>query len=249
MVHRDIMARSLWFFAAVFLTGVSLATIISLFAARYGGFEQPTVIVANALLVAIAVTLPLAALTAQHDYQLRVHRRLLETMASTDPLTGVLNRRTFEIAAEEEMARMRGTAQGAAVLMFEIDGFRAVRDRNGSVFADRALGSIAQAAHLELRSPFDKLARWGDDRFVILLANVSTREARIVADRLRNTIAKHTVRQGRFEDTLTASFGYALLQAEGAVPEAIASAGRALCRARDAGGNSVMGAATLQAVA
>lgn len=249
MANRDLMFRSIWFFVAAFLTGVSLATVICLIAIRFGGFENPAVIVANALLVAVAVTFPLAALTAQHDYQLRVHRRLLETMASTDPLTGVLNRRTFELAADEQLMRMRRMGRSAAIAVFEVDSFRSLRQSKGQRLADRTLASIAQLAHYELRSPFDRLARWGEDRFVILLADVGVMETRSVCERLRAAVEAYRVDMDGETASTTVSFGFALLAPDGAADNAILAASKALKEARDLGGNTIIGGARLSAVA
>ncbi len=249
MAHRDLILRSIWFFAAAFLTGVSLATVICLLVIRFAGFENPAVIVANAVLVAVAVTFPLAALTAQHDYQLRIHRRLLETMASTDPLTGVLNRRTFELAVEEQLMRMRRMGRSAAIAVFEVDGFKALSRNRGKRLADRTLASIAQLAHFELRSPFDRLARWGEDRFVILLADVGVSETRAVCERLRAAVEAYRVEMDGETAQVTVAFGFAPLDTDGEAENAILAAGKALKEARDMGGNTIVGGAQLSAVA
>jgi len=249
MAHRDLILRSIWFFAAAFITGVSLATVICLLAIRFAGFENPAVIVANAVLVSVAVTFPLAALTAQHDYQLRVHRRLLETMASTDPLTGVLNRRTFELAAEEQLMRMRRLGHSAAIAIFEVDGFKSLGRARGKRMADRTLASVAQLAHFELRSPFDRLARWGEDRFVILMADVNVSEARAVCERLRCAVEGCRVELDGETAEVTVTFGFAPLEADGEAENAILDASKALRKARDMGGNTIVGGPKLSAVA
>lgn len=103
--------------------------------------------------------------------------------AETDDLTGLLNRRAFTAAAEREHELAARTGADLSVVLIDLDGFKAVNDREGHAAGDQLLADLAHAWHGALR-PADILARHGGDEFALLLPATSADGAGHVVDRL-----------------------------------------------------------------
>jgi diguanylate cyclase len=103
--------------------------------------------------------------------------------AGTDELTGLPNRRTLLTAAERQLAR----SGSAALLLLDLDGFKAVNDGLGHAAGDELLRRIGQVARQELR-PDDVLARLGGDEFAVLLPDTGAAAAEECARRLRAVV-------------------------------------------------------------
>jgi len=120
-------------------------------------------------------------------------RRKLELelmrQASTDPLTGIGNRRHFFELAEHELARCRRERSALSLLLIDIDEFKSINDRWGHDTGDAVLKSMALACKAELRAA-DVLARVGGEEFVVALPATDAVEARVIADRLRRILAE-----------------------------------------------------------
>lgn len=104
--------------------------------------------------------------------------------ADTDPLTGLLNRRAFVAAAEREHELAARTGADLAVVLIDLDDFKAVNDRDGHARGDQLLADLARAWRGVLR-PADLLARHGGDEFALLLPATSEDGAEHVVGRLR----------------------------------------------------------------
>jgi diguanylate cyclase (GGDEF)-like protein len=115
----------------------------------------------------------------------RVERLVAELRlaASTDPLTGLLNRRAFRERAMRELARARRTGEPFAALLIDVDRFKQFNDREGHVAGDEALVALARELTRGLRE-IDTLARIGGDEFAVLLPDTGTEGAHATAERL-----------------------------------------------------------------
>ncbi len=115
----------------------------------------------------------------------RVERLVAELRlaASTDPLTGLLNRRAFRERAMRELARARRTGEPFAALLIDVDHFKQINDREGHVAGDEALVALARELTGALRE-IDTLARIGGDEFAVLLPETGAEGAHATAERL-----------------------------------------------------------------
>lgn len=169
----------------------------------------------------------------------------LRRMATTDPLTGLWNRRRFMELSEGELSRLRRYGRPVSVLMLDIDHFKAVNDTNGHAAGDEALCLLADLCRAELRET-DHLGRLGGEEFAVLLPETGLDEAADVAERLRQRLAA-----GAFPLPcgvtlrMTVSIGVAsCAEDDTTVDGALGRADRALYRAKNGGRNRVAVEAT-----
>jgi two-component system, cell cycle response regulator len=167
-------------------------------------------------------------------------------LALTDPLTGLYNQRYL-------MRHLRGllaAGQGhdIAVLMLDVDHFKAVNDAYGHAAGDMALRAIADALRSNTRA-FDSLARYGGEEFVVVMPGAGLQEAACAAERLRAAIEATPVAWlSGSPERLTVSIGVAASGEQPATPEALLrAADLALYQAKRAGRNRVETATSLAA--
>ena len=131
----------------------------------------------------------------------------LESQASTDPLTGVLNRRAIERYADQLIAACAHAGDPLCAVVVDLDRFKSINDEFGHHRGDETLIAVANALSLGIRKG-DLLARMGGDEFVIVLPHCSVQRARALAEELRKAIG--ALRIGVEQPTgITASFGIA----------------------------------------
>ena len=108
----------------------------------------------------------------------------MRQQADTDQLTGLLNRAGFRAAAEREHALATRTGLPLAMVVLDLDGFKAINDRSGHAAGDRTLADLAVGWKSTLRA-CDILGRHGGDEFVLLLPATTPAQAEVALDRLR----------------------------------------------------------------
>lgn len=138
-------------------------------------------------------------------------RGKLEAQAATDPLTGALNRRGIEIAAEQRILACRKDHQPLSAMVIDLDDFKRVNDTFGHHCGDATLIAVAACLQRGMR-PRDLLARIGGDEFAVILPNTPHAEALDITERLRSSIAATEIIYGQIRTRVTASFGVAQLQ-------------------------------------
>jgi len=104
--------------------------------------------------------------------------------AGTDPVTGCMNHRAMRRRLNEEIGRATRTDGRLACLLIDLDNFKLVNDRNGHSAGDALLREVAQSLMGEFRA-FDRVARYGGDEFVVILAGADLESAAIAAERAR----------------------------------------------------------------
>jgi diguanylate cyclase (GGDEF)-like protein len=158
--------------------------------------------------------------------------RTHETLASTDALTGCPNRRAFLERLGGAIASA-GTGPRSAVCLIDLDGFKAVNDRDGHAAGDAALVAVTEALTGAVRES-DIVARLGGDEFAVLAAVSATVDADELAERLRTAVAEAGRHCG-----VTASVGVALVDRADDVNLLLHRADAAMYRAKTSGGNRV----------
>ncbi|MBT9370656.1 GGDEF domain-containing protein [Rhizobium sp. CSW-27] len=138
------------------------------------------------------------------------------TAAEQDPLTGLLNRRGFELQLENP----RIAAEGGAVIMADIDFFKRINDRFGHMAGDMVIAEFARLIG-DNAVPDMICARYGGEEFVMLLPSASLTEAQVRAEVLRRTLASRHWSFDADGGPITASFGVAAI---GKGPDAIRAA-------------------------
>lgn len=184
----------------------------------------------------------LAAMAWVFAGQFRAVQARLQRSAASDPLTGLLNRRSWRDQAESLLARRRQQGRGgAAVLIVGVDHLRAINDQHGHATGDQVLGAVAAALQHGLRER-DLLARWGGDQFIALLTSGDGHTVRMVGERLRALVQAATVRVPENAEvlSLTASMGLCEMGPDEPLDAAIARADQALAEAKRAGRNRVV---------
>jgi len=132
----------------------------------------------------IVAKLRSAARRIEMERKLRLENEELQTLALTDELTGIANRRAMFRAADEIL----GAGQLLTVVLFDLDHFKQINDTYGHLMGDRILADVAACLKANTRVG-DVIARYGGDEFVLLLPATNTAEARQITDRIRDAIA------------------------------------------------------------
>jgi len=146
---------------------------------------------------------------AQDITERRLYENQLRHMADHDPLTGLLNRRSFNRALDDHVARVKRFGAIGAVLLVDLDNFKYYNDTQGHRAGDSLIVRIGQAVQSRLRET-DVVARLGGDEFAVLLAEEDSATAETVAQELLEVIrSKAPAATQREHRHLTASIGIA----------------------------------------
>jgi diguanylate cyclase (GGDEF)-like protein len=168
----------------------------------------------------------------------------LRLQATSDELTGISNRRGFEDAAEREIRNAQRQRRPLAVVVADIDSFKAINDRHGHTAGDRALKHFVSRLERLLRRG-DLIGRIGGEEFAILLVNTRAQDAVEVVERIRRDIAAMPV-EGAGMIEMTASFGVTGLRpGDISLAALLSRADRALYRSKLDGRNRVTSAEDL----
>jgi two-component system cell cycle response regulator len=182
-----------------------------------------------------------SAIEKAYDFEATLSDKLrFEQLASTDPLTGCLNRRALVEKLEQEVERANRYDFPVTVLMIDLDRFKLVNDTRGHLVGDAVLRQLGELLRAEVRS-VDLVARYGGEEFVVLLPNTATDGGVSFAERLRLRVERHDFAGGLAALAVTVSIGVATYPAHPGetVEELLAAADGALYRAKHDGRNLV----------
>jgi len=156
-------------------------------------------------------------------------------------VTGVYNFRYLDMRASEEYERTRRYGGSLAVLFLDLDKFKQVNDRYGHQVGNIVLKEIATTARQKMRT-CDVLGRIGGDEFLAILPQTDRKQAKVLADRLRQSIEQYSLRinEKNVVDFVRISIGIAAYPANGdSVESIICAADKAVYEAKKRGGNQV----------
>jgi len=151
----------------------------------------------------------------------------LEARADIDPLLDILNRRGFERELARSLAYVRRYGTAAALVMIDLDGFKAVNDRHGHAAGDALLRAVAAALRAHVRAS-DVVARLGGDEFGVLLWNIDEGRAAAKVLELEDIIARARADYGEATLSVGASAGAVALHAEATAEAIIDAADKAM---------------------
>ncbi len=171
----------------------------------------------------------------------RADNRRLEALATTDPLTRVLNRRALLDRLATELDRSRRYSSSLTLLLIDVDHFKQINDTSGHQAGDNVLRQLASLLEADVRK-VDIVARYGGEEFVIILPETSNPGGLAFAERLCERIAAQPFDAGGGRAVhLTVSIGIATFPSQhvDSTEELFARADEALYRAKSGGRNQV----------
>jgi diguanylate cyclase (GGDEF)-like protein len=181
----------------------------------------------------------------QAEAALRAMTDQLKLLATTDGLTSLANRRAFDAALENELARCRRSGEPISLLLTDVDRFKAYNDLYGHQAGDEVLKRVAQCMRDIVRRPADVVARYGGEEFVAILPGTDEDGAFFIADAFREALfglgIAHT---GGDKGVVTASVGLATFTDRDTgvnSTELVRRADEALYNAKGAGRDRVTG--------
>lgn len=161
----------------------------------------------------------------------------LERLATTDALTGTLNRRRLFEVATAELSRAARYQHAVCLAMLDLDHFKSINDRFGHAVGDEALRAVADVVRAQLRT-VDVLGRYGGEELVVVLPETARDAAAVALERIRAAVA--TIRLSAPEARVYVSGGLVEVQGGESLDEALRRADAALYEAKRAGRNRLV---------
>lgn len=240
---RDNRAAGWFLLAWGLLEGFTIATAMRLLLTDPEGAEGLLYYGLPLSMVAAAVLIALGVSDRLRDQRIALTEA--ERRAQTDPLTGVLNRRSLVERLEAACLRARARGLPIALLFIDLDHFKEINDSHGHLAGDACLRAIIDPIHAELRQS-DVIGRYGGEEFVVILSSADVSAAQPIAERIRNRVAEVRVAGFGTPIRLTCSIGLATSDTLGVWGEhLIARADAAVYAAKKSGRNRVQVAGPL----
>jgi diguanylate cyclase (GGDEF)-like protein len=182
--------------------------------------------------------------TVEREKRLLDHAESLRARSYVDGLTGIANRRYFDVALERELRRAQRLGGQLSLLLVDIDSFKAYNDNFGHQQGDACLTTVAQALAAKLKRPADVAARYGGEEFAAILPDTSLEQAERHANAIREHVASLALPHapGAHWPMVTLSIGVASFSKDGLSEPAalIEAADKALYAAKHGGRNRVV---------
>jgi diguanylate cyclase len=175
----------------------------------------------------------------------------IQQEAMLDPLTGVKNRKTFDLEIDRLIRDAQQTGEPLALVMADVDHFKKFNDKWGHQTGDHVLRLVADVMNANIKGQ-DVLARYGGEEFSIILPGTSLANAVMLANRIRVAVESRRLKKRRTDEDLglvTLSMGAAMLQWNDTIETIIERADKCLYAAKNAGRNQVVDEAMVAPVA
>lgn len=185
----------------------------------------------------------LEQLVAKRTSELNNANKKLQLVAYQDALTGLYNRRYFNIALDNEIRRTRRSHEPLSLLMCDVDYFKAYNDTFGHVAGDNCLQEIADLLRRHFQRASDLVARYGGEEFCVILPDIDFNEAKLLTEQLRLGIMQHKIihQASQIAEYVTLSIGVVTCPSD-TICDAdmlIRGADKALYKAKNGGRNRV----------
>jgi diguanylate cyclase (GGDEF)-like protein len=154
----------------------------------------------------------IAAIIKWIKYNEDVKKQLIE-LASIDDLTGVMNRRVFDIEFKREFANAKRYRKDLSLLTIDLDRFKEINDKHGHFFGDLVLKMFTKEVVSLLREG-DIFSRWGGDEFIVLLPQTAKKDALKVAEKIRFAVKNIHIKTDHTNIYFTVSLGVSAYENE-----------------------------------
>lgn len=187
---------------------------------------------------------PIVKARVKNHLTIARQRQLLEALANLDGLTEMPNRRSFEMALENEWRRCQRSGEVISLAMMDVDCFKQYNDNYGHTAGDDVLKKVADVLMDEARRPGDMAARFGGEEFVILLPQTDASGGHFLAEKIRVVISELGIphEYSSAGNVITASLGgVTVFPSTGSVPQDMTvAADSMLYEAKRRGRNQVL---------
>lgn len=188
-----------------------------------------TVLYINLLVSALATMLVLALTLPT----LRRYQKRLEKAASTDALTGLVNRQAFDFLFAAYLKDAVRNKTNFSAVLFDVDYFKQINDKHGHLTGDAVIKKVAELTRSRGRAS-DIVSRWGGEEFFVLLKNCELEAAQSIAEEIRTVIESHSF---GLDKKVTVSLGVATYKSGESTDGFFSRLDQALYRAKDKGRN------------
>ena len=202
--------------------------------------NDPSNLIYMSVVVSGVLAPPASLMLAIYSSRLIRVQEQLHALATTDPLTGLLNRRAFEVFYNREDARAARSGHVNSIILLDLDHFKNINSVFGHAGGDVALRNISECVRKTIRYGTDEAARWGGEEFAIILAETDRASGVKAALRLREQLNKLDIQFAGKRIPVTASFGVIQCELGEALEDAIRRADKCLYQAKKQGRDKVV---------
>jgi len=197
------------------VVAVALTLLSFVVSATFFDMAMPALLRSSLLLIFAAAACAIAALQLEKwSRRSFLESHLLATHAHYDALTGLKNRRVFDEHLSRVWQQAIDDRRSIAILLIDVDHFKAFNDSYGHQAGDRALQGIAQTLRPLVSRPLDLLARYGGEEFVVILYGIDRRGAQALANQMRVAVSERDIsnRTSKAGTSVTISIGVAVVE-------------------------------------
>lgn len=187
----------------------------------------------------LSVLLLMVSLSGLYYRLVTSNQKKLKEMATTDPLTGLHNRRSLQQIAFREIEDHKRSGIGLSLLLCDLDKFKQVNDEYGHQAGDQVLKGFSSLVSQAIRVG-DFAARWGGEEFLLLLPSTVADDAMVVAERIRKEFEMTPMVDGFSELKVTVTIGISEFNPEDTFDQFLARADEALYKGKALGRNQVV---------
>lgn len=156
----------------------------------------------------------------------------IENLSLRDPLTGISNRRKFDLDIQQEVLRSKRTKSGVGLIFFDLDGFKEINDKYGHKEGDNVLIKFAQKLCGFSRKGTDYCYRFGGDEFAVLLTNIDDDEIINISNKIEDRL--ESIVYSKLPNGVTASKGVVFLNKDETHQQFLIRADNAMYKAKRA---------------